>query len=606
MDDATGHRSPWRFVPTLYFLQGIPVVVVQTVSVTLYKNLGVPNDQIGLWTSLIAWPWIAKMLWGPLVESSATRRDWVVWTQTLLIAALGLVALGVPQPAFLALTLGLFFGVAFLSATHDVAADGFYLLALKQQEQAFFVGIRSTAFRLAMIFGGGFLVAYAGKLHDEQGMAYPQAWRSVLLLAAVVYAAFFAYNLWAMPRPALDVRQRSPAVGELLLRFAQMAVLLAGLFLVGRWIVLITSWLNAALTGVGAPMVFAPTQDLTPLFLPAFVEHAANAKPYPFLTPNLVLSLPIQALISVALIVGAVASTRQMFRKIGMGPSARSYFNQNKIVAILGFVLFYRFGEVMIGKMSSPFLLDPVEKGGLAVGNQAVGVLVGTIGVLGLLLGGIAGGALIAKKGIKKCLWPMVLALNVPNLLYVWLAFGQPKSPLAEKIAKDAFAFMHIDVSKWSIFATSPQPVGTPESSAGGLLLPLVDFLVNIPSQLYNLFLLMFEAIKDPVGQVVLVDQFGYGFGFSAYMVFLMFISQTTKDKQTSHYAISTGLMALGAMFAGIVSGYVQQYFGNNYGAMGYAYFFIAVLVCTIPGMITLLFIPKDGEDIRQATVELD
>lgn len=590
MDDATGHRSPWRFVPTLYFLQGIPVVVVQTVSVTLYKNLGVPNDQIGLWTSLIAWPWIAKMLWGPLVESSATRRDWVVWTQTLLIAALGVTALGVPQPAFLALTLGLFFGVAFLSATHDVAADGFYLLALKQQEQAFFVGIRSTAFRLAMIFGGGFLVAYAGKLHDEQGMEYPQAWRSVLLLAAVVYAAFFAYNLWAMPRPALDVRQRSPAVGELLLRFAQMAVLLAGLFLVGRWIVLVTGWLNSSLTGMGVPMVFAPTQDLTPLFLPAFEGHAADVKPYPFLTSSLVLPVALQAILSLALIGGAVASTRQMFRKIGMGPSARSYFNQNKIMAILGFVLFYRFGEVMIGKMSSPFLLDPVEKGGLAVGNQAVGVLVGTIGVLGLLLGGIAGGALIAKKGIKKCLWPMVLALNVPNLLYVWLAFGQPKSPLAEKIANDGIAFMHVDVSSW----------------AQGAIQPFADFLVNIPSQLYNLFLLMFEAIKDPVGQVVLVDQFGYGFGFSAYMVFLMFISQTTKDKQTSHYALSTGLMALGAMFAGIVSGYVQQYFGNNYGAMGYAYFFIAVLVCTIPGMITLLFIPKDGEDIRQATVELD
>lgn len=582
MADGYSTKSPWRFVPVLYFLQGIPVVLVQTVSVTLYKNLDVPNDQIGLWTSLIGWPWIAKMLWGPLVEGTGTRRSWVVWSQALLIAALGAVALGVPQPAFLAITLGLFFLVAFLSATHDIAADGFYLLALPPKDQAFFVGIRSTAFRLAMIFGTGFLVAYAGKLHDA-GQDYASVWVTVLLIASGVYALGVIYNARALPKPPLDERRASPAVAELLARFLQVLFLLVGVFLLGRLVVLGAGWLNQV---SGAPMVVAPPEHLTPLFLPATAGQGADVKPFPFLAATPVLPWGVQLAGSLALLAVVFASTRSLFAKIQMGPVAKSYFSQPKIAAILAFVLFYRFGEVMIGKMSSPFLLDPVEKGGLAVGNQAAGVLSGTIGVLGLLMGGIAGGALIARFGIKKCLWPMVLALNVPNLLYVWLAYTRPASPLATKIAEDTLPFAHVDVGGWGL---------------GQALLPVADFVVNLPSQAYNGLLLLKEAVMDPIGQVVLADQFGYGFGFSAYMVYLMFISQTTKHQQTSHYALSTGLMALGATVSGVVSGYLQVFFADRYGQLGYAYFFIAVLVCTVPGMITLFFIPMKGEDVKQA-----
>src|SRR5688572_10078521 len=143
-------RNPWWFVPSLYFMQGLPVVIVQQMSVTMYKKMGVSNAEIGLWTSLIAWPWIAKMLWGPLVENNGTRRSWIIWMQALMIAGLGVAAFSMGQPAFFGISLAVFFVIAFLSATHDIAADGFYLLALKEKHQSAFVGIRSAFFRLAM------------------------------------------------------------------------------------------------------------------------------------------------------------------------------------------------------------------------------------------------------------------------------------------------------------------------------------------------------------------------------------------------------------------------------------------------------------------------
>lgn len=194
----------------------------------------------------------------------------------------------------------------------------------------------------------------------------------------------------------------------------------------------------------------------------------------------------------------------------------------------------------MIGKMSSPFLLDPVEKGGLGVTTEQVGYITGTVGVVALTAGGLLGGWLISKFGIKKCIWPMVLALNVPNLFYVWAAFTKP-----------------------------------------GL-----------------------AAVTGLIG----IDQFGYGFGFSAYMVYLMFLSQGSAMK-TSHYAISTGLMALGAQIAGIASGYLQMAFAGpltSSNPQAYGQFFIAVCLCTIPGMLMLFFIPMNKQDLKIAPVDID
>jgi MFS transporter, PAT family, beta-lactamase induction signal transducer AmpG len=581
--------NPWKFVPTLYFLQGIPNVIVTTMAVALYKRLDVPNDQIGVLISLMSLPWTIKPLWGPLVDNSGTKRGWILATQALIAFGLGIAAFAVSLPIFLAITLVAFFLIAFLSATHDIAADGFYLLALDEKRQAAYVGLRSLFFRFAMVFGSGFLVAYAGKLElvDKPAGApadwmpalatRQSAWTTALFVGAGIYAIFWLYHFWALPKPAQDERRAPAKALMLLLSFVQIVLLLIGVVLLGRWFVTLLAWLNEALHAASAsiPMLFTPSEHLTPLFLPAELAKA-QASAASYLQPT-VAPFAIQALLSLFGIALAYFSTKNLFTRIGMGSAAREYFSQERIMAVIAFILFYRFGESMISRMSQPFLLDPAEKGGLAVATQAVGVLWGTVGVAALAIGGILGGWVIAKWGIKRCIWFMVAALNLPNLFYLWLALTRPESPLSEKIVNDSLPFRH------TVIATS------------GAMQPVLDFVANIPNQVYNLGLLIFEAFKDPVGQVIFVDQFGYGFGFAAFMVYLMFISQGAKFK-TSHYAISTGLMALGANIAGGLSGYLQV-------SLGWKNFFIAVCLLTIPGMITLFFIPLKGEDIRRKVV---
>lgn len=445
--------QPWVFIPVLYFLEGVPYVIVATVSVLMFNKLGVPNDQVGLWTSLITLPWTVKMLWGPLVDLTLTKRRWVLATQALILCGLAAGAVTVSLPQFLAPTLAVFALVAVLSATHDIAADGFYLLSLEEKAQAFFVGVRSTFYRLATIFGTGFLVWLAGRVLLAQGEApgdwltpffrgldgaaaalvhgpVHRAWALALGIGAAVYGLAYLANHLVLPRPPTDVpRTRAERDGA-------------------------APWLEVLVT----------------------------------------------------------------------------FFRQRRILWILAFILFYRLGESMIGKMSGPFLQDPAGKGGLGIPTDQIGIISGVVGVLALTFGGILGGVVIAKFGIKRCIWPMVLCLNVPNLFYVWAAFARPG--------------------------------------------------------------------PEAVAALIAVDQFGYGFGFSAYMVYLMFVSQGTRY-ETSHYAVATGLMALGALGAGILSGYLQV-------LLGYAAFFVAVCLLTIPGMITLFFIPMDRKDVFTAPRELD
>lgn len=469
-----GHseQSPWSYVPLLYFLEGLPYVAITSVSVLMYNKMGVEKTQFALWTSLVGFAWTLKMFWGPLVETTLTKRRWIVLTQLMILVGWFAVLNVLDRPDFFSLSIAIFGIMAFLSATHDIAADGYYLLALDRRTQAFFVGVRSTAYRLATIFGSGFLVWLAGRLMsvtrepfeivkmgdteqrvpltrfgqflqsvDAWGELFvadevARAWTLSLGFGALVYGACFLINAFVMPRPIADGPRAQRKAGE-----------------------------------------------QTP-----FIEAFA------------------------------------------------SFFKQNRIFWILAFILFYRFGESMVSKLSGTFLQDPASKGGLGIRTEEVGLVIGVVGVVALLLGGILGGIVIAKWGIKRSFWPMVLAMNVPNLFYLWAAVARP--PLAG------------------------------------------------------------------VAGLIAIDQFGYGFGFAAYLVYLMFVSQGSRF-QTANYAIATGLMALGAMLAGAVSGMLYDLFARRDASSSYAWFFGAVVVLGIPGMITLFFIPKDKEDIRQAVAEL-
>ena len=161
--------SPWAWIPTLYFAEGIPYVAVMTISVILYKQMGLSNADITFYTSWLYLPWVIKPLWSPLVDLVKTKRWWILIMQLLIGAALGGVAFTIPTNFWLQGTLFFFWIMAFSSATHDIAADGYYMIALDEHEQSLFVGIRSTFYRLATIIGSGVLVMIAGALQIRLG-----------------------------------------------------------------------------------------------------------------------------------------------------------------------------------------------------------------------------------------------------------------------------------------------------------------------------------------------------------------------------------------------------------------------------------------------------
>jgi len=410
--------SPWSYIPTLYFASAIPYVIINQVSTIFYKRMGVDNQQIAFWTSLLSLPWVIKMFWGPLVDLNSTKRSWIVSTQFAMGCCLAWAAFYLNVPNFFFLSLAILGIGAFISATYDIAADGFYLLALNHEQQAFFVGIRNLFYRLGMIFCFGFLVVFAGRLEKSLNNI-PLSWTITLSLTALILGLLFIYHRIKLPSPELQRLRRSKL-----------------------------------------------PEDKIPW--------------------------------------------KEVFT---------SYFRQEKIGFILAFILLYRFGEAMMLKLASLFFLDKVDIGGLGLTTEDVGLVYGTFGVISLIAGGILGGLVIVKYGLKKCLFPMALALNVPDLFYVYMAYVKPSL---------------------------------------NLVYPMVS-----------------------------LEQFGYGFGFTAFSVYLMYVSQG--QYKTSHYAISTGIMALGVMIPGALSGFIQK-------AVGYPMFFVIVCLATIPGMISLLFIPLPGE----------
>ncbi|MBD2388832.1 MFS transporter [Cylindrospermum sp. FACHB-282] len=418
MKPQTPTRSPWTYIPTLYFAEGVPNVIISTVAVIFYKKLGIDNEQITAWTSFLYLPWVIKKFWGPLVDIYSTKRTWILITQFAMFCCLTLVALSLQLQNFFFLSLTALTVGAFISATYDIATDGFYMLALNPAQQAFFVGIRSLFYRLAVLFGSGFLVVLAGRLEKSLNNI-PLSWTISIGFSAAIFAILFIFHRLILPLPESD----TPSISEI--------------------------------------------------------------KP----------------------------------EKIPFWEVISTYFQQEKIGAILAFILFYRLGEAMLLKIASLFLVEKIENGGLGLSTEEFGWVYGTFGVLSLIIGGILGGALIAKYGLKKCLFPMALALNLPDIFYVYIAYAKPSL---------------------------------------ALIYPLVS-----------------------------LEQFGYGLGFTAFSVYLMYTAQG--KYKTSHYAISTGLMALGLMLPGAISGAIQK-------AIGYPLFFVLVCLLTIPGMITLFFIPLKEE----------
>ena len=425
MSVAKKNKGAWRWIPFLYFTQGIPYILVVTVSVIMYKRLGISNSDIGLYTSWLYLPWVIKPLWSPLVDLNGTKRQWFLLMQLVVVVAFLGIGLSLPSNAFFTITLAFFWMAAFASATNDIASDGYYMIGLDQKKQSFFIGLRSTFYRLAMVTGQGLLVIFAGFLENKYG-DNTKAWSITMITAAVIMLVLTISNFFSAPK----FEKSKPLITKEKISFLE---------------------------------VFA------------------------------------------------------------------SFFRKHQIWIALLFILSYRLGESQLVKMASPFLLDGIEVGGLGYSTEAVGTIYGTVGIIMLSLGGIIGGILISRDGLKKWMFPMLLALNLPNLLYAILAYTQTTSLAAVVVT-------------------------------------------------------------------VVLEQFGYGFGFAAFLIYLIYISEGLS--KTSHYAIATGFMALGMMLPGMLSGYIQEW-------LGYDGFFIWVVIAAIPAFIVLQFLDYPS-DYGKKSIETD
>lgn len=489
-------RNPWTWIPTLYFTQGIPYVMVMSVSVMMYKNLGVSNTDIAFFTSLLYFPWFLKFAWGPFVDMFKTKRFWTITMQLFIGIALFGIALSLHTSIYWQLTLTVFAIMAFASATHDIAADGFYMLSLVEQQQSAFVGVRSTFYRIATIVGSGILVVIAGGL--APGMGFKNAWSVVFMITGAMFLLLFLYHKFILPYPIVD---------EGTLKNKKLSTSQIGLL-------------------AGGFILFAFSVYLSFLLLSFILSLFAVGSPW-----NTIVTTILLVIILVVLFRTFVATFVEKFEKSEIKNETLTPFieflkafvifmQKKDIWNILGFLLFFRFAEAQLVKLVQPFLLDPINKGGLGLTTSEVGIVYGTIGIIALTTGGLIGGYVISKKGLKWWLWPMVLIMHTPDLAFVYLSHFQPTNFIVINIA-------------------------------------------------------------------VAAEQFGYGFGFTAYMMFMIMVSQG--EHKTAHYAICTGIMALGMMLPGMYSGALQE-------QIGYPRFFEWVLISTIPGFIVAALVKIDPE----------
>lgn len=420
MSTHATQRHPWWWIPTLYFAEGLPYMAVMTISTVMYKCLGIGNTEIAFYTAWLYLPWVIKPFWSPFVDIIRSKRWWVLAMQWAIAIAMASIAFALPASGFFQATLALFWLMAFASATHDIAADGFYMLALTEHQQSLFVGIRSLFYRISMVVGQGALVVVAAFVSDA--WAQPKAgWIVVFGILAAFFALVASYHSFALPRPAADAMRSPRSRGEVLREFTETFV---------------------------------------------------------------------------------------------------AFFRKPQVGVALTFMLLYRLPEAQLVKMITPFMLDPTESGGLGLTPDQVGLVYGTIGVIGLMLGGIVGGLAAARRGLRYWLYPMAWSMSLTCLTFVYLAVAQP-------------------------------------------------------SAIWEIYLCVF------------VEQFGYGFGFTAYMLYLIYFS--AGRFKTAHYSICTGFMALGMMLPGMAAGWITDHFS-------YVAFFIWTMICCVAtiGVCYLIHVDKN------------
>jgi PAT family beta-lactamase induction signal transducer AmpG len=205
-------NRPWYWIPFLNFASGLPYAIIISVSVIMYKSLGVNNEDIGVYTSLLYLPWVIKPLWSPFIDLYSTKRKWFLAMQLVISIAFLVVGLTIPMNNFFIISLAVFWVAAFASASNDVASDGFYMLALEKEQQSFFLGIRSTFYRLSMLTGNGLIVIIGGYLEQEYGDKQ-KAWSYTMIIVGFIMAVLTVYNYFSTPRTETKITNKQTESG---------------------------------------------------------------------------------------------------------------------------------------------------------------------------------------------------------------------------------------------------------------------------------------------------------------------------------------------------------------------------------------------------------
>ena len=329
-------KSPWKWVPTLYLGTGPAQVAATTLSMLLYKQLGLTNAEITLYTAWFFLPQVLRPLWAPLIELTKSRRWWVVAMQLLVGAAFGGVAFTIPTAYWLQGTICFFLLLAFSGAIYDTAVDSFYSVSLDDDAQQHFTGIRSAFYRLSIIFAQGFLVMVAGNLQLLYRNSISLSWSLVFYAAAGLFIALWLWHRAILPHARADE---------------------------GRY-----DWSGDL------------PADLSDLW------HEMRRRLHSFVTK----------------------------------------YERRRVVATLFFIVAFLLPEALLSKVSMLFLVDAEHNGGLGLSPQEFGWVQGTVAVVALSLGSLAGGIVVNRDGLRRWLWPMTAATNLPHLLYLYLALTQP------------------------------------------------------------------------------------------------------------------------------------------------------------------------------------
>ena len=594
-------KSPWAWIPSLYLAEGLPNVAVVTISVIMYKRMGISNADITLYTSWLYLPWVLKFLWSPFVDLLKTKRWWIITMQLLIGAGFAGIAFTIPVPFFFQATLAFFALLSFSSATHDIAADGFYMLGLNSNDQAKYVGIRSTFFRIAIIMGQGVLIILAGFMESTSGCepvkvnidASPQYVQSTLFVPEVqkiteqdgdmhfitdkdiIQIGTHKVNKDSLTVILTKVSESNIKNGFILKekedkkkedgwwkknisnpfgnwiknnfgekRYVTEADHTGNIAIQAIWLskkpeegkeMILTTTMNRGDNSIsllhGERLSFNQNNWNKPAYLIYQIDPkltTASSAEYKGLSGNIPFAWSVTFFVLAGLFIffsfyhrvalpkpdsdipHAHITAKSILQEFGT--TIVTFFKKPQIGLAIFFMLTYRFSEAQLLKLINPFLLDSKDVGGLGLTTGEVGLVYGTIGIIGLTLGGIIGGFVAAKGGLKKWLWPMTLSMLLTIATFLYLSFSQTDNLL----------------------------------------------IINI---------------------CVFIEQFGYGFGFTAYMLYLMYFSEG--EHKTSHYAFCTAFMALGLMIPGMFAGWLQE-------QLGYNHFFIWVMICSIIPIIAV------------------